>query len=140
VNFALDERLARDTFLVGDFPLCRALLMNDARWPWLILVPIREGIVELADLDEADRAALLGEAAEAADFLKGHMGAEKINIGALGNVVRQFHFHIVARSSGDPNWPGPVWGFGSSQPYEEGEEWTLIEAARRALRVKPPEQ
>jgi len=139
VTFALDERLERDMFLVGDFPLCRVLVMDDSRWPWLILVPMREGIVELADLNEADRRVLIEEAAEAADFLKGHTGADKINIGALGNVVRQFHFHVVARSAGDENWPRPVWGLGSPQPYDEGEEWTLIEAARRALRVKRPE-
>ena len=136
MNFALDERLARDTFLVGDFPLCRALLMNDARWPWLILVPIREGIVELADLDEADRAALLGEAAEAADFLKGHMGAEKINIGALGNVISQFHLHVVARFVGDPAWPGPIWGHGVATPYDEANAPALIEAARKALEIQ----
>ena len=139
MTFALHERLARDTFPVGDFPLCRVLLMNDARWPWLILAPKREAIVELTDLDEGDRTVLIEEAAEAADFLKAHTGADKINIGALGNLVRQFHLHVVARSAGDPGWPGTVWGFGSPQPYDEGEEWALIEAARRALALNAPD-
>ena len=139
MSFALDARLQRDTFLVGDFPLCRVLLMNESRWPWLILVPMREGIVELTDLAASDRAVLIEEAAEAADFLKGHKGAEKINLGVLGNVVRQLHFHVVARFKGDENWPGPVWGYDSPRPYAEGEEWTLIEAARRALKLTPSE-
>ena len=87
MSFALDARLARDTFVVGDMRLSRVLLMNDARWPWLILVPRREGAVELTDLDAGDRALLIEEAASAARFLKAHTGALKINIGALGNVV-----------------------------------------------------
>jgi diadenosine tetraphosphate (Ap4A) HIT family hydrolase len=108
VSFALDERLAKDTFVIGDMPLCRVLLMNDSRWPWLILAPRREGAVELTDLDSADRAVLVEEAASAADFLKAHTGALKINLGALGNIVRQLHLHVVARFAGDPAWPGPV--------------------------------
>jgi diadenosine tetraphosphate (Ap4A) HIT family hydrolase len=112
MSFALDERLARDTLVVGDMPLCRVLLMNDSRWPWLVLVPRREGAVELTDLDAADRAVLVAEAASAAAFLKAHTGALKINFGALGNIVRQLHLHVVARDPGDPAWPGPVWGHG----------------------------
>jgi diadenosine tetraphosphate (Ap4A) HIT family hydrolase len=138
MTFILDPRLASIGLAVGDFPLCRVLLMNDRRWPWLMLVPMREGIVELTDLRASDRALLIEETASAADFLKAHTGARKINLGALGNVVPQFHQHVVARSPGDPAWPGPVWGQGAAQPYEEGEEWTLIEAARRALAVKAP--
>ena len=108
VSFALDERLARDTFAVGDLPLSRVLLMNDARWPWLIPVPRREGLVELTDLEASDRARLIEEAALAAGFLKAHAKADKINVGALGNVVRQLHLHVVARLVGDAAWPGPV--------------------------------
>ncbi len=135
MSFALDERLARDTLVIGDMPLCRVLLMNDARWPWLILVPMRAGAVELSDLDAVDRARLIEEAAEAADFLKAHTGALKINLGALGNVVRQLHFHVVARTPGDPAWPGPVWGQGGARRYEEAEARALIGAARKGLRI-----
>ena len=135
MSFALDERLAKDTFVVGDLPLCRVLLMNDSRWPWLILVPRREGAVELTDLDAADRAVLIEEAASAADFLKAHTGALKINLGALGNIVRQLHLHVVARDPGDPAWPGPVWSHGVAAPYAQDEAWALIEAAKAGLRI-----
>ena len=133
MSFALDGRLAKDTLLAGDLPLSRVLLMNDARWPWLILVPRREGLVELTDLDARERAALIEEAATAADFLKAHAKADKINVGALGNIVRQLHLHVVARFVGDAAWPGPVWGPGAQRSYEAGEAHALIAAARRSL-------
>ncbi len=133
MSFALDERLAKDTLPVGDLPLSRLLLMNDARWPWLILVPRRDGLVELTDLDAGERAALIEEAASAAEFLKAHAKADKINVGALGNIVRQLHLHVIARFVGDPAWPGPVWGQGAARPYEAGEAQALIAAARNAL-------
>jgi diadenosine tetraphosphate (Ap4A) HIT family hydrolase len=135
MSFSLDGRLARDTLLVGDLTLSRVLLMNDARWPWLILAPRREGIAELTDLDAAERAQLIEEAARAASFLKAHMKADKINVGALGNVVRQFHLHVVARFIGDPAWPGPVWGAGAPQRYAEAEARPLVEATRAGLGV-----
>jgi diadenosine tetraphosphate (Ap4A) HIT family hydrolase len=133
VSYALDERLARDALAVGDMALSRVLLMKDARWPWLILVPRREGLVELSDLDAADRARLIEEAALAARFLRAHVKADKINIGALGNVISQFHLHVVARFVGDSAWPGPVWGHGVATPYDEANAPALIEAARKAL-------
>jgi diadenosine tetraphosphate (Ap4A) HIT family hydrolase len=135
MSFALDERLARDTLVVGDLPLCRVLLMNDSRWPWLILVPRRERAVELTDLERSDRALLIEEAASTAAFLKAHTGALKINIGALGNIVRQLHLHVVARNVGDPAWPGPVWGHRVATPYGEAEARALIEAARTGLGI-----
>ena len=135
MSFALDERLAADASIVGDMTLTRVLLMNDARWPWLILTPRRDGVVELTDLDAADRTQLIEEAASAAGFLKAHTGAHKINIGTLGNVVRQFHLHVVARTVGDPGWPGPVWGFGAAVPRDKVETRTLVEAARAGLGI-----
>jgi diadenosine tetraphosphate (Ap4A) HIT family hydrolase len=135
VSFSLDERLTRDAFVVGDLRLSRVLLMNDLRWPWLILAPMREGIVELNDLDPADRAQVIEEAAEAAEFLKRHAKADKINLGALGNLVRQFHLHVVARFVGDPAWPGPVWGAGAPRRYAEAEARALIAAARKELGI-----
>jgi diadenosine tetraphosphate (Ap4A) HIT family hydrolase len=135
MSFALDERLARDTFPVGDLPLSRVLLMNDKRWPWLILVPRRAGAVELTDLDIGDRAILIEEAARAAAVLKAHRGGAKINLGALGNIVRQLHLHVVVREPGDPAWPGPVWGHGVAARYREGEARALIEAAKTGLGV-----
>jgi diadenosine tetraphosphate (Ap4A) HIT family hydrolase len=87
-------------------------------------------VVELTDLDPGDRARLIEEAAAAAGFLKAHAKADKINVGALGNVVRQFHLHVVARSFGDPAWPAPVWGHGAALPYPEASARALVAAAR----------
>lgn len=135
MSFALDARLSRDADFVGDWPLCRVLLMNETRWPWLILVPRRAGLVEIMDVDPGERATLIEETARAADWLKAHAGAEKINVGALGNIVRQLHVHVVARRAGDPAWPGPVWGFGAAVVYEEPALRARIEAARGGLKV-----
>jgi diadenosine tetraphosphate (Ap4A) HIT family hydrolase len=133
MTFTLDERLARDALLIGDLPLCRVLLMNDARWPWLILVPRREGLVELIDLDPPDQTRLMDEAGRAARFLKSQARADKINVGALGNIVRQLHLHVVARVIGDPAWPGPVWGYGVATPYGDDAAQALIAATKTSL-------
>ncbi|SEM18250.1 Diadenosine tetraphosphate (Ap4A) hydrolase [Luteibacter sp. UNCMF331Sha3.1] len=118
--FDLDPRLAGDTFVVGDLPLCRVLLMRDARYAWLVLVPRRAGLTEVADLPAEDRATLWREVDRAAEALRAVAPCDKINIGALGNVVRQLHVHVVARVEGDAAWPGPVWGFGVAEPYGDG--------------------
>lgn len=131
--FDVDERLARDSDAVLDLGVCQLRLMNDSRWPWLILVPRREGAVELFDLPEADQRAISAETARVGSWLKAHAGAAKINIGALGNIVRQLHIHVVARSEGDAAWPGPVWGHGRAQPYEAAEKDQFIRAIREAL-------
>jgi diadenosine tetraphosphate (Ap4A) HIT family hydrolase len=133
MTFTLDERLARDALLIGDLPLCRVLLMNDARWPWLILVPRREGLVELIDLDPPDQTRLMDEAGRAARFLKSQARADKINVGALGNIVRQLHLHVVARVIGDPAWPGPVWGYADATPYGDDAAQALIAATKTSL-------
>ena len=133
MTFALDDRLAHDTLLIGDLSLSRVLLMNDTRWPWLILVPRREGVIETIDLDPTDRTQLIEEAAGATRFLKTHAGADKINLGALGNSVRQLHLHVVARVIGDPAWPRPVWGQGEATPYGDAAARVLIAAAKKDL-------
>ena len=117
-TFTLHPRLAADTIFVADDPLCRVLLMNDARYRWLVLVPRIAGAVELFDLSAQDRAALTEEIAAASRALKQLTGAAKINIGALGNLVPQLHIHIVARNPSDPAWPGPVWGHSAAVPYD----------------------
>jgi diadenosine tetraphosphate (Ap4A) HIT family hydrolase len=119
-DFALHPRLAADTVPVGDLPLCRLLLMGDARFPWLILVPRRPDLREFTDLPPGERAVLMEEIALASGALARDTGAEKLNVGALGNVVSQLHVHVVARSTGDPAWPGPVWGSGAPLPYPPG--------------------
>ncbi len=119
--FTLHPTLARDTVEVTRLPLCRALLMNDRRFPWLILVPEREAVREIHQLSPADRTALVEEIARASEALERLFQPDKLNVGALGNIVPQLHVHVVARSAGDPAWPGPVWGSGPAAPYAERE-------------------
>ena len=120
-EFVLHDRLAADTAFVADWTLSRVLLMNDARYAWLALVPRRAGAVELFDLNESDRATLIEETARAGKLLKTIGAAAKINVGALGNLVPQLHMHVVARHPGDPAWPGPVWGHSPALPYTPAE-------------------
>lgn len=124
--FELHHRLTADCFLIGDFSLCRALLVDDNRFPWCILVPRRAALCDLHDLAETDRAALFDEIDVVSRVLKELHGADKINVAALGNQVPQLHVHVISRSVDDAAWPGPVWGVGTAVPYAEG----LAEAAQ----------
>ncbi len=116
--FHIDPRLDADTHPVADLALCRALLMDDARFPWLILVPRRDAMSEISDLSADDRSVLWDEIMRASDLLTREFSPTKINIGALGNIVRQLHVHVVARTEGDAAWPGPVWGAGTAERYD----------------------
>jgi len=133
-GFELDPRLTADTLPVTEFPGATLRLMNDRRWPWLILVPTLANAVELHDLPAQARADLHAQTDRIAAVLKRVTGCAKINSGALGNIVRQLHIHVVARNEGDPNWPGPVWGFGRREPRGDGEAF----AARIADELKHP--
>lgn len=106
--------------------------MDDMRFPWLVLVPRIAGAVEWFDLDEADQHAVLDETSHAARLLRGQSGCDKINIGALGNIVRQLHVHVVARSRGDAAWPGPVWGSGEAKRFDAA----ALESRLAELRVQ----
>ncbi len=116
-SFVLDPQLDADTIPLGRLALSRVLLMNDARYPWLILVPERAGLAEIIDLPEADRALLMAEISAASEALKAVFQPDKLNVAALGNRVRQLHVHVLARFASDVAWPGPVWGVGLAQPY-----------------------
>jgi diadenosine tetraphosphate (Ap4A) HIT family hydrolase len=116
-DFQLHARLAADAPAVVDWPLSRLLLMNDVRYWWIILVPRRSGLSEIHDLSEADRRVLADEIARASRGLKKLSGADKINVGALGNLVPQLDVHVVARFADDPAWPGPIWGHGTPEAY-----------------------
>lgn len=131
--FILDERLANDTVLVGDLALSRVLLMNDARFPWAVLVPRRAGLTEFHDLFADDRRLLADEIAEVSAALQKITGAAKMNVGALGNIVRQFHVHIVARAVTDAAWPGPVWGMRAALPYAPENAQALARRLATAL-------
>jgi diadenosine tetraphosphate (Ap4A) HIT family hydrolase len=117
VPFLLDPQLEADTYYIGDLPLCRVLLMNDARYPWLILVPQKPDLAEIIDLAPVDRQQLMAEISAASEALKNLFNPDKLNVGALGNRVRQLHVHVLARFVSDESWPGPVWGVGKAQPY-----------------------
>ena len=129
--FALDTRLQEDTWLIGDFPLCRLLLSNDSNYPWFILVPRREGITELFQLDDADQQRMWAETTALARVLKESYGADKINVATLGNVVSQLHMHVIVRRREDAAWPAPVWGRHPARAYSEEE----IAAIRERLRL-----
>lgn len=116
-DFELHPTLASDTLVLGDMALSRVLLMNDARFPWLILVPRKAGLRELYELSTADAAELFTEINAVSRALGSFEPVDKLNVGALGNRVPQLHIHIVARHAGDPAWPGPVWGFGTTERY-----------------------
>lgn len=115
--FRLDARLDQDTVPVTELALCRALLMDDTRYPWLILVPAKPDLRELHDLAAADRSQLIDEICQASRALERLFQPDKINVGALGNLVPQLHIHVIARRIGDSAWPGPVWGQGAAVPY-----------------------
>lgn len=136
-TFSLHPHLAADTVPVGDLPLSRVLLANDANYPWLILVPRRPALVELIDLEENEQVQLLGEIARAAQALKRCTECEKLNIAALGNIVPQLHVHVIARRHSDAAWPKPVWGTVAPAVYKAVVRDGLIGALRRALQIAP---
>ncbi len=132
-DFCLDPRLAADSCAVATLPLCEVRLMHDARYPWLILVPRQAGLVEVSDLTAAEQTRLWQEVTQAGTALRAVAPCDKLNLGALGNIVRQLHVHVIARCIGDAAWPGPVWGHGAALAYAETELAARRDALRRAL-------
>jgi len=130
--FQIDPRLAGDTLEVASLTLCQVLLLNDRRYDWLVLVPRRESVTEILDLSPQDQAQLWREVTLVAQVLRHAQPDLKLNIGALGNVVRQLHLHVLLRQEGDPAWPGPVWGHSPREPHtaEAGhaavERWRVL--------------
>ncbi|MCW3148364.1 HIT domain-containing protein [Stutzerimonas stutzeri] len=131
--FSLDPRLEQDTLLVGDFPLCRLLLMNDAQYLWFILVPRREAVSELFQLDISDQQQLWQETTALAEIVKDSFGADKMNVATLGNVVSQLHMHVIARYRIDVAWPGPVWGKYPAKPYTSEQVASIRDKLRTVL-------
>ena len=117
-DFLLDPRLAADSVFIADGPLSQVRLMDDTRFPWLVLVPRVADVSEWLELDGAQQRLLLAEVNQAGNLIRGLPGVEKLNIGALGNIVRQLHVHLVGRHAGDAAWPGPVWGSGSAVRHD----------------------
>lgn len=136
-NFVLDERLARDTVTLCQWPLSRVLLMNDSRYPWIILVPTRPGVTELFELSVEEAEQLSHESRVLAQWMKHHFVADKLNVASLGNVVAQLHVHHVARFRTDEAWPAPVWGRGEVAPYEEADLVAAVNRYRAVLMTLP---
>jgi len=130
--FSLDSRLQHDTHVIGDFPLSRLLLSNDANYPWFILVPRREAISELFQLNEADQFQLWQETTFLAQVLKDCLAADKMNVATLGNVVSQLHMHVIVRYTQDVAWPAPVWGKVAAVPYS-AEQLVALRAQLREV-------
>ena len=117
-ELVLHPRLQQDCLVLGRFELCRALLMNDCTYPWLILVPDRPSIREIFELTDADQLQLVRESSRLAAHLHRAFDADKLNVAAIGNLVPQLHVHHVVRYRTDLAWPAPVWGHGPPRPYE----------------------
>ena len=117
--FILDPQLTSDTIALGELPLCLVLLMNDAQFPWIILVPMRESITESYQLELSDQQQLHKESSALSKLLMNHTNGEKLNTAALGNVVSQLHLHHIVRFKTDPVWPKPVWGNIAAIPYDD---------------------
>ncbi len=115
--FELDARLAADTLVLAEWPLCQVLLMNDQRFPWLILVPRIVGLRDFHEVPADDKIQFQTEIDRASLSLQALTKAHKMNVAALGNMVPQLHVHVVGRFDGDDAWPAPVWGLGKAAPY-----------------------
>ena len=133
--FTLDARLEADTQQIGELPFARVLLMNDARFPWLILVPRMAGLRELIDLAPSDQQRLLDDINRAANALHALEKPDKLNIAILGNVVPQLHVHVIARFTKDVAWPKPVWGIGERVPYAAHELRRYADQIAVALKI-----
>jgi diadenosine tetraphosphate (Ap4A) HIT family hydrolase len=132
-TFVLHPQLAKDTALIGRIGECLLLLMKDARYPWLILVPEQEGLRELHDLSDDQFSSVTQIIKQTSLRLQTLTEALKINVAALGNMVPQLHIHIIARREDDASWPGPVWGVGTAEPYTEDELTVLVATLKESL-------
>ena len=131
--WSLHSQLKKDTIDIGDLPLSRLLVIKDAHYPWLLLVPRRDKAVEIIDLDEVEQAQLMTEVSRAARALKEITKCDKLNIAALGNMVPQLHVHVIARRTSDAAWPRPVWGVVPPLSHDAEEVQVFISALRRKI-------
>ena len=135
-HFTLNARLAADTLIVTELQLCQVLLMNDRRFPWLILVPRQPDLTEIIDLQQDDQTQLWHEIALCSEVLKQVAEPHKLNIGALGNVVSQLHIHIIARQVDDAAWPDPVWGKPGALPWHTADATAIIKDIQQEITTR----
>ena len=131
--WSLHTQLQKDTIDLGDLPLSRVLVIKDAHYPWLLLVPRRAGAVEIIDLNEVEQGQLMTEINRVSRALKEVTKCDKLNVAALGNVVPQLHVHIIARRKSDAAWPRPVWGVMPPLAHDAEEVQNFINALRRKI-------
>ena len=132
-EFTLDPQLKADSIPLAELELCTVRLMKDANYPWLLMVPKYNGLAELIDLARQDQHRLMDEIRQVSQALQITTKCDKLNVAALGNMVRQLHVHVIARSENDPAWPGPIWGKVPMKDYEPGEAEALLEKLQQAM-------
>lgn len=135
-SFQLHPQLEGDCITVAELPLCRVLLLNDSRYPWLVLIPRRADIVEVYELTDTEQQQLWQEVTRCGEALMQRHNGYKLNIGALGNMVPQLHVHVIVRNPDDEAWPGPVWGVGKATPYSQQEITQYIQQYSSMLKTK----
>ena len=134
-DFTLHPRLAADCITIGELKLCRLLLLNDHRYHWCVLVPRRTDLSEIYQLSDTDQIQLTRESSRLSQCLAQTFHADKMNIGALGNLVPQLHIHHIVRYRDDPAWPGPAWGVGEARPYPEQQRAETIALVRQGMQI-----
>ncbi len=135
MSFQLHPRLAEDCISIGQFELCRLLMMNDSQYPWFILVPERSELQEIYQLNKVERALLTEESSYLAESLAKLYKADKMNVAAIGNLVPQLHVHHVVRYQTDKAWPAPVWGKFAAVPYNEQQIIDNVDRLKDCLKI-----
>ena len=135
MHFTLDPRLENDSVFLCDWPLCQVRLSRNAAFPWLLLIPRRNNVIEIIDLSEADQSQLLVEIRKASEVMKKLYSPKKLNVANLGNIVAQLHVHVIARFENDEAWPGPVWGRNISREHETGMLAARMESLQAELQL-----
>lgn len=130
---SLHPQLIADTQAICMTPHAHVLMMNDSRWPWIILVPVAENVNELHDFTHAQRDHFMADVNQVSRVVQHITACRSVNVAMLGNVVAQLHCHVVARVETDPAWPRPVWGFESAVAYTGNEPQALIDAIKKSF-------
>ena len=135
MDFSIHSKLTADTINLGSFSLCEVLLMNDCRFPWIILVPKIADLQDFHEIPIQHREVLFQEIEQASEMIQKHWQVDKMNVAALGNQVSQLHIHVIGRRRTDEAWPNPVWGHGTPIPYDTTNMSTVIQSLKRELTI-----
>lgn len=138
MSFTLDSRLENSSLLIASIEAFQIRLVNDKRYIWLLIIPAISDITELDDLEPKTQTALFQIASQLSSSVKSHFQADKMNIATIGNIVSQFHLHIVARKQTDATWPEPVWGKGIAEPYSNEDAGAMMAQMQKLIDALPP--